>query len=424
MGDSLIAIVLFALDVALYSLFVAFPVPDVPPPPPWYVGIPLAVCLLAAVPVRRRHPQLMAYWVLVWTVPHVVFGIGKTTIGVAVVSCIALYTLVVYTGRRQAAVYTALTLVVSLAHQIIEFPGEWLVNTVTVVLSLALCWVLGEFVGARRAYQAEVEARLALLENERHQATRIAVAEERERIARELHDVVAHAVSVIVVHADGASYAVRTNPEVAERAIGTISETGRSALAELRRLLAILRDDQGENARTPQPTAADLGDLAERMRAAGLAVRLETEGPLDDLPAGVALGVYRIVQESLTNSLKHAGPGTRAHVRVRHVADGGGEDSGGVSGGDGGGDGAAGASVRIAVDDDGAGRAHPVLATTAHTSVPSTGETAQAAGNGLIGMRERANVHGGVLEAGPAPGGGWRVRAALPVNSGSLGLDA
>ncbi|KMS86296.1 hypothetical protein ACZ91_37610 [Streptomyces regensis] len=394
-GDSLIAIVLFALDVALYSLFVAFPVPDVPPPPPWYVGIPLAVCLLAAVPVRRRHPQLMAYWVLVWTVPHVVFGIGKTTIGVAVVSCIALYTLVVYTGRRQAAVYTALTLVVSLAHQIIEFPGEWLVNTVTVVLSLALCWVLGEFVGARRAYQAEVEARLALLENERHQATRIAVAEERERIA-----------------------------EVAERAIGTISETGRSALAELRRLLAILRDDQGENARTPQPTAADLGDLAERMRAAGLAVRLETEGPLDDLPAGVALGVYRIVQESLTNSLKHAGPGTRAHVRVRHVADGGGEDSGGVSGGDGGGDGAAGASVRIAVDDDGAGRAHPVLATTAHTSVPSTGETAQAAGNGLIGMRERANVHGGVLEAGPAPGGGWRVRAALPVNSGSLGLDA
>src|SRR5690606_27166343 len=199
-----------------------------------------------------------------------------------------------------------------------------------------------------------------------------------------------------------------------------VSATGGSALAELARLLAILRDDQGENARTPQPTAADLGDLAERMRAAGLAVRLETEGPLDDLPAGVALGVYRIVQESLTNSLKHAGPGTRAHVRVRRVADGGGDGAGE----DGGRDGAARASVRIAVDDDGAGRAHPVLATTAHTSVASTGEMAQAAGNGLIGMRERANVRGGVREAGPAPGGGWRVRAALPVSSGSLGLDA
>ncbi|MCP2255110.1 Signal transduction histidine kinase [Prauserella aidingensis] len=445
-GDSLIAIVLLALDVLIYGLFVAFPAPDVATPP-WYLGLPLIVILLGVVPLRRKYPLVMAYWVLVWTVPYVASGFGDVAFSVAVVSCIALYTVVVYSGRKQAAIYTALTLAVSLVHQALQYPDDWIVNTVTVVLALALCWVLGEFVGARRAYQAEVEARLHLLENERHQATRIAVAEERERIARELHDVVAHAVSVIVVHADGASFAVRRDPDLAERAIGTISDTGRSALSELRRLLAILRDDTsddggdeqsgvgGEGARTPQPTAADLVELAERIETAGLTVRLDLDEGIDDLPAGVSLGVYRIVQEALTNSLKHAGVGTRAQVTVRW-------DRGG--GGDGGRDHAG--SVLIEVEDDGAGRANPVLAgeaagggtagrtPSASTSASGSGapgssaasaasatgaESGASSGNGLIGMRERTNVHDGTLTAGPAPGGGWRVRAELTVRLGA-----
>ncbi|OLT45495.1 hypothetical protein BJF85_18655 [Saccharomonospora sp. CUA-673] len=454
MGDSLIAVVLFLVDALFIMLLNAFPTPETETPR-WYVGLPLAVGLLAAMPARRSHPVLMAYWVLGWSIPHVALGLMDAPLSVAAASCIALYTLVVYTTRRTAAVYTALTVGVSMSQQLIEFPDDVLVNMITIVLSLALCWVLGEFVGARRAYQAEVEARLALLENERHQSTRIAVAEERERIARELHDVVAHSVSVIVVHADGASYAVRKDPDLAERAIGTISETGRSALAELRGLLAILRDnrDEGEGsdsgsdgadsegsgggagsgsapARTPQPTTADLDELADRMRGAGLLVRLETEGALDDLPAGVALGTYRIVQEALTNSLKHAGVGARTHVRVRRADEG--------------------AAVSIDVEDDGAGRAHPVLAGRADvdgtgaagagvaagasgsgsSGAGAAGAAVPASGNGLIGMRERVNVHGGTLKAGPAPGGGWRVRAVLPVPAdphgpgGSTGASA
>src|SRR5262249_51333183 len=144
--------------------------------------------------------------------------------------------------------------------------SEAVAMAVTGGLALALCWVFGEFVGARRAYQAEVEARLHLLETERDQQAKIAVAEERARIARELHDVVAHAVSVIVVQADGAAYAVRSQPELAERAVKTISATGREALTELRRLLGVLRSEQEEDQeRTPQPGTRSLSELAERV---------------------------------------------------------------------------------------------------------------------------------------------------------------
>lgn len=391
-GDSLVAVVLLAIDLAVYLVIAARPGAEAPS---GSVAVLLAVALLAPMPFRRRYPVFFAYWVLAVSVPHVAVGLGRISPSAAFLGCVAVYTLVVYVGRRHSAVYTALTFAVSVVQQWIQFRGELLLNTLVMGLAVALCWVLGEFVGARRAYQAEVEARLHLLENERNQATRIAVAEERGRIARELHDVVAHAVSVIVVHADGASYAIRGNPDLAERAVRTISETGRSALEELRRLLAVLRgeDEAGALAepRVPQPTAADLAELATRMESAGLPVRLDLDSGLDlsELPAGVSLGVYRIVQESLTNSLKHAGPGTRARVRIRRDGD----------------------RVRVEVDDDGAGKARPLV--SADGPVVAAGPV--PGGNGLIGMRERANVYGGTLDAGPAPGGGWQVRAVLPV---------
>jgi signal transduction histidine kinase len=248
-----------------------------------------------------------------------------------------------------------------------------------ILVLLAFCWVLGEFVGARRAYQSEVEQRLRLLENERDQQAKIAVAEERARIARELHDVVAHAVSVMVVQADGASYAVHSNPELAERAVKTISSTGREALTELRRLLGVLRSDGSESERTPQPGTSSLNDLAERVRLVGLPVRLKLKGELDGLPAGIGLGIYRIVQEALTNTLKHAGAGASALVRVSRIGE----------------------NVELDITDDGFGTPHELVSISG--------------GNGLIGMRERANVFGGTLEAGPRPGGGWHVRAVLPI---------
>lgn len=381
-GDTLIAVLLLLIDTAIGVASVVLP--QAPPQPlPPYLGFAVNTAMVAPLVLRRKYPLLVAYAVLLVGGVHAAFELGLSG---AIASGIAIYSVVVYVGRKQGAIYLGLTVVATVTQLFFQNRDEWVVNTVVAVLLMALCWVLGEFVGARRAYHGELEARLHLLETERDQAARIAVATERGRIARELHDVVAHAVSVMVVQADGASYAIRSQPGVAERAVRTISETGRDALAELRRLLDVLRSDSdGEQPRVPQPGAADLAELAERMRAAGLPVTLTVDAELTELPTGVSLAVYRIVQESLTNALKHAGAGARAEVRVWPEED----------------------TLRVCVTDDAAGKARRLAPVPG--SEPATG------GKGLIGMRERANVYGGSLDAGPAPGGGWRVRAEFPV---------
>jgi len=313
---------------------------------------------------------------------------GTLQLGISSVAALAMsiYSVVVYVGRRQGLGYVGAVVAGSALQLALGPEDELVISALFLAFGIALCWTLGEFVGARRAYDVEVEARLHLLETERDQATRIAVAEERGRIARELHDVVAHAVSVMVVQADGASYAIQSNPELAQRALQTISETGRGALGELRRLLDVLRSDDADGEpRVPQPDAHALAELADRMRTAGVPVELEL-GQLGDLPAGVSLGIYRIVQESLTNTLKHAGRGATASVRVHRTGD----------------------LVEVLVSDDGAGRV-PQLVPAGRRDPRLPG------GNGLIGMRERAHVYGGTLDVGPVPGGGWQVRAALPV---------
>ena len=381
-GDSLVAGLLALIDVLLYIARMVEPAPNESPvPPPWFISIPLILITVIPLVFRRKQPVLAAYLVMVLGLPHSIFELGVASlIGLG----ISLYTLVADVSRRHALVYVA----VNLIGAAIQLPlqshsgGELIAMVVTGAIFLAFCWVLGEFVGARRAYQAEVEARLHLLETERDQQAKIAVAEERARIARELHDVVAHAVSVIVVQADGAAYAVHTQPELAERAVKTISTTGREALAELRRLLGVLRSEDGDQERTPQPGTRSLADLADRVRAVGLPVRLEIIGAIDDLPAGVGLGIYRIVQEALTNSLKHAGPGASAVVKVERSTD----------------------KVELTVLDDGVNLRRTLVGVSG--------------GNGLIGMRERAHVFGGTLRAGPHPGGGWRVQAVLPFGAG------
>ncbi len=353
------------------------------PPAPTAVLVVIILVTVAPLVIRRKHPIWFAYLVLVIGTVHAAYELGMAAIATA---CIAVYTLIVYVNRRQTAIYFAVMVVATTVQILLQLDrSEWLIPLGFTGGALGFCWVLGEFVGARRAYRAELEARLHLLETERGQATRIAVAEERGRIARELHDVIAHAVSVIVVQADGAMYAIERDPETARGALRTIADTGRGALDELRGLLDVLRGsgDAAEQPLAPQPGIAALPELAERMRAAGMPVRLDLDGDFTDVSTGVALGVFRIVQEALTNTLKHAGQGAAATVRVTLRDD----------------------SIEVDVVDDGAGRAHPVLAPVL-TDVPG--------GNGLIGMRERASVFGGRLNVGPEPGGGWRVHTVIP----------
>jgi signal transduction histidine kinase len=379
-GDSAIACALTLLDLLIFvsRAWASNPGQE---PRPWYVTIPIIIGVVAPMALRRRHPVAVAYVTVLFGIPHSLLELGIASLFTA---CIALYTLVAYVGRKQAALFVLANALINGIQVPLQFDdrADVISTMIVVVLMFALCWVFGEFVGARRAYHEEVERRLALLEVERDHQARMAVAEERARIARELHDIVAHAVSVIVVQADGAAYAVHTKPELAERAVKTISATGREALTELRRLLGVLRSEDAEGELTPQPGTRSLAELAERVRAVGLPVRLELVGEVDDLPAGVGLGIYRIVQEALTNSLKHAaGPGTRAVVRVVRSGD----------------------QVTLDITDNG--------------QQPVRSLVGVAGGNGLIGMRERALVFGGSLDAGPGPYGGWHVRARLPLTT-------
>jgi signal transduction histidine kinase len=231
-------------------------------------------------------------------------------------------------------------------------------------------WLLGDNLRTRRAYLRELEARAERLEREQEESARRAAAEEQARIARELHDVLAHNVSVMVVQAAAANDVFETQPQRAREALRDIERTGRSALTEIRRLLGRVRQTDF----APQPGLSELEALVDGVRAAGLPVTLRVEGELDDLPTGLDLSAYRIVQEALTNAIKHAGA-SAAEVRVRRTA----------------------AGVELEVVDDGAG--------------PS----GNGRGQGLIGMRERASLLGGEVEAGPKPGGGFRVRATLPL---------
>jgi signal transduction histidine kinase len=248
---------------------------------------------------------------------------------------------------------------------------------VTLAVLVAGVFVLGLHMRTRRAYLRSVEERAERLERERDTEVKMAMAAERARIAREMHDVVAHNVSVIVVQADGASYAIDTDVARARQALGTISAMGRLALAEMRRLLGVLREDDDAGAFAPQPGVAEIDDLVEQVRASGLAVDYEVDGTPAAMSEGRQLTVFRIVQEALTNTLKHGGPRARVCVRLRYAGD----------------------ALEIRVTDDGRGAA----------------AFDDGRGHGLAGMRERVAVYGGEVRAGPRPGGGFEVVAEIPV---------
>jgi signal transduction histidine kinase len=238
--------------------------------------------------------------------------------------------------------------------------------------------VLGANIRIRRAHLASLEDRAIRLERERDQRAQLAVAGERARIAREMHDIITHNLSVMVALADAAVFAQHRDPDQTTAAMRQICGTGRQALTDMRRFLGVLRDDEPDALRHPIPGIAQLESLAEQVRAAGLPVRLEVAGDTPPLPAAAQLTVYRLVQEALTNALKHTPDGTSAEVRVRCETEG----------------------VGVTVTDDGP---------------PVPGSTPAAPrGHGIHGMRERAAAYGGELEAGPAgPNGGWRVATHL-----------
>jgi signal transduction histidine kinase len=244
---------------------------------------------------------------------------------------------------------------------------------------LVAAWILGDNMRTRRAYLRALEERAAQLEREQQANARRAAAEEQARIAREVHDVVAHNLSVIIVQATAADAVFATDPAEAQRAVRTIGSTGRQALDEVRRVLGVVRIGEERSPDfPPQPTLARIEDLLERVRTAGLDVQLETAGAARGLPPALELSAYRIVQEALTNTLRHA-DANHATVKLRFDAD----------------------ALNLEIVDDG---------------------TCAAAGNGaggrgLIGMRERAAAFGGHVEAERIPAGGFRVAARLPFSS-------
>jgi signal transduction histidine kinase len=293
---------------------------------------------------------------------------------------VAVYSVAAYGDRWVALAGLVVAEVGLVANQLT--PGRFQASTVVGnALFIGAAWLLGHFVGVRRLYVLQLEERTAELERAREELARRAVAEERLRLARELHDVVAHAMSVIAVQSGVGGHVANTQPKEAAKALVAIEATSRAALEELRRLLGVLRqEDEPQGDLASVLGLADLDVLLTEVSKAGLAVKLQVNGTQPQLPAGVDLSAYRIVQEALTNVVKHAGS-ARAQVVVGY--------------GD--------QEITVEVTDDGLGVTAPV------------GDGRVRVGHGLIGMRERVQVFGGELEAGPRPGGGFRVAARLPL---------
>ncbi|MCP3991452.1 MAG: sensor histidine kinase, partial [Actinomycetia bacterium] len=245
------------------------------------------------------------------------------------------------------------------------------------IIMLAAAWILGDNLRTRRNYLHELEEKAVRTEAQREAEARQAVSEERTRIARELHDVVAHSVSVMVVQAGAARRVLDQDPAQAADALTAIEATGRESLTEMRRVLGVLRSDDELVELAPIPSLDDFDRLLRQCEEAGLPVELEVEGEARPLAPGLELSAYRVVQESLTNSLKHAGP-TQARVKLEYSND----------------------SLVVKVSDDGRGAAAP------------TGK-----GQGLIGMRERVEAFDGDLTVGPKPGGGYSVTACFPTSA-------
>ena len=384
-ADAVLAIAVFLAVVFLVDgpgdSIVVRPIGDVP-----ITALLVYAVASAALYWRRRAPLAVLGVVLVaWALT-----LGDSYSQIGGVAIIALYSAGRYaTEDRWGQVGVAAAIAV-VSIDLLNDPAPW-GEAAFGALVMFVAW----YVGRRLRLRSERAAQL--LEEQAAEARRI-VIEERTRIARELHDVVAHRVSLMTVQAGAAKAVAAEDPEGALRAMAAVEEAGRQALDELRHLLGVLRPETGLDGLGPQPGLADLPRLVEQTRGAGLDVSLATDGLSGELPARVDLFAYRIVQEALTNVLKHAGPGARTQVRL-------GSDRKGIV---------------IEVVDDGNGLEPPSAAAGSLRPAGSPVDDRQdrrsgrSAGHGIVGMRERARLLGGTLEARPRPDGGFRVVAHLP----------
>jgi signal transduction histidine kinase len=347
------------------------------------LSVVLPVALVCPLAWRRRAPFAVF---LVMTGVAVAQLYTTQEVNNDFVLLVAFYTLAAYQPPRRVLAAAAIlvagaALVTATARYTL---GMWALLSGLV----AVTGLLGYAARTRRGYLAALTDRAERMERERDQQAQLAATSERTRIAREMHDIVAHNIAVMIALADGAAYTAAASPEQAASLMGEVSATGRSALTEMRRLLGVLREP-APHGHAPQPTLDRVTGLLASVRAAGLPTRLTVTGQPFPLPDSAQLTVYRVIQEALTNTLKHA-PGATAQVRLAYLT----------------------GEVELEVTDDGG---HPPGVPAA--GAPGAGQAAgwPAGGHGIAGMRERAAVFGGQVTAGSCPDGGWRVHTVLQV---------
>lgn len=325
----------------------------------------------------RRTAPIHAMWgMIAATLPYWVLDFPDDVTGPALL--IAIYSVGAHEARPRSlrhfwAAFAVMTLVLVAGVLSDEDDLPWVAVPANVVV-LGTAWILGDNLRTRREYLAELELKAARTEEHHVAEAARAVAEERTRIARELHDVVAHSMSVMVVQAGAARRVLDRDPAQSAEALAAIEATGRESLAEMRRVLGVLRSDDGLAELAPAPGLDDFDRLLQNCDEAGLPVELVVTGEVRRLSPGLEMNAYRVVQESLTNSLKHAGTAS-AVVHLDYRAD----------------------ALEVVITDDGRGAA----------AVPA------GSGQGLVGMRERVEAYGGNLSAGPRPGGGFAVSATF-----------
>ena len=373
-----LALALLAIG-AMVEIVVRRDAPNAPQMPLSF-ALPAIAILVLVIFARRRFPFAgpAAYWVLAAGISFIdgvllSFAASLFVVGLAVSFLL---------GNARSAVHAGIGLAVVLggaAIVVFNVPGHTAAEFVFIPLDFAIGWLAGFLLRGSAVRADTAEERAARLEQEREADALRAVVEERTRIARELHDIVGHAVSVMTVQTSGVRRLLRPEQEQEREALLAVERTGREALAEMRRVVGALREAEEGPALAPRPSLSRVDKLVAQARETGLPVDLEIEGEPVPLPAGVDLTAYRLVQEGLTNAIKHAAA-RHAEVRVRY-------DPG---------------HVEIEVCDDGRGADGAV-------------STSSDGGHGLVGMRERVSIYGGELETGPRAGGGFRLRARIPV---------
>ncbi|MCB5992041.1 sensor histidine kinase [Janibacter melonis] len=387
--DALVVGPLLLLGVLPATLAAVGPEVDGPGVP---AGLVLVVTLLQVVPLwwRRTRPEVAAAVVVLAHLAQLPLTDGPLPSNVA--APFAAYAVAAWSGSRPARLAVLVVCVFSGGLGVADWWDPELsavpqvINAIFFSAVASLCWAWGDLTRRRRELLERLHEQNLALRRDRDQRVRIAAQDERTRIAREMHDVVAHSLAVVVVQADGGAYAATSSPqwdrEQATQTLETIAATAREALAETRRLVGVLRADELDGY-APTESVADLPALVHRVRSSGLPVELVSDD-LDGVSRDVGLAALRIVQEALTNVIKHAGPGAIASVRVRR-------DDG----------------LCVTVEDDGRGAA----------------ATDDGQGYGVVGMRERASALGGHLTAGPRAGGGYLVTAHLPEDPGPTRED-